>query len=127
MPCGNEVVGDDNPGEPLLLHDVLASSQEDPATKAARSMDWQEFMAGLSKLDQAIIRCVTEGKRLSSLVRKRHLNSSTVLYHKRRLADAIVNFMGSDILIQIQRRPGWKDSISCTRERLACHEERRHL
>jgi len=49
------------------------------------------------------------------------------MYHKRRLADAIANFMGNDIIIQIQRRPGWKDSINASRERLACREERRHL
>jgi len=36
-------------------------------------------------------------------------------------------FIGSNIIIQIQRRPGWKDSINASRERLACRDERQHL
>jgi hypothetical protein len=116
----------DDVGEPLVLHDVLSRDEEDPGTKAARKMDWQTFMASLTARDQAIINCLVEGKPLASLARKRQLNSSTILYHKRRLADAIQDFMGSDILIQIRRKPNWKDGLDATREKMACREERRH-
>jgi hypothetical protein len=54
------------------------------------------------------------------------LNNSTLLYHKERLALKIHDFMGSDILIQIRRKPNWKDSLDASRERLACREELRH-
>jgi DNA-binding CsgD family transcriptional regulator len=110
-----------------VLHDVLSRDEEDPGTKAARRVDWQTFMASLSARDQAIINCLVEGKPLASLARRRHLNASTIIYHRRRLADAIANFMGSDILIQIRRKPNWKNSLDASRERLACREERRHL
>ena len=117
----------DDFGEPLLLHDVLASQQECPATRAARVVDWSEFMARCSKRDLAIIHCIVEGKPLASLARRRHLNTSTILYHKRRLADALASYMGPDIIIEIQRRPGWQDSIDATRMKMACRDERRHL
>jgi hypothetical protein len=116
----------DDVGEPLALHDVLSRDEEDPATKALRNIDYQTFMATLSAKGQAIINCLAEGKPLASLARRRHLNTSTLLYHKRRLADAIQDFMGSDILIQIRRKPNWKDSLDASRERLACREERKH-
>jgi DNA-binding CsgD family transcriptional regulator len=106
---------------------VLSRDEEDPATKAARRVDWQTFMASLSAKDKAIIQFIVEGKPLASLARRRHLNSSTILYHKERLALKIQDFMGSDILIQIRRKPTWKDSLNASRERLACREERRHL
>ncbi len=67
-----------------------------------------------------------EGKPLATLARKRRLDSSTIIYHKRRLADAIYEHFGSDIIIEIQRRPGWKDSINASRERLACKHDRAH-
>jgi hypothetical protein len=121
------MTGVDDVGEPLVLHDLLSNDQEDPATKAARKMDWDSFMAGLSDRDQAIINCLVEGKALASLARKRHLNNSTLLYHKQRLATKIQDFMGSDILIQIRRKPNWKDSLDASRERLACRDQRRHL
>ena len=117
----------DDVGEPLVLHDVLSNDQEDPATKSARNLDWDSFMASLSARDQAIINCLVEGKPLASLARRRHLNSSTILYHKERLALKIQEYMGSDILIQIRRKPNWKDSLDASRGRLACREERRHL
>jgi DNA-binding CsgD family transcriptional regulator len=121
------MTGPDDVGEPLVLHDVLSRDEEDPATKAARKLDWQTFMAGLSARDRAIIGCLVEGKPLASLARRRHLNNSTLLYHKERLALKIQAYMGADILIQIRRKPNWKDSLDASRERLACREERRHL
>jgi hypothetical protein len=66
-----------------------------------------------------------QGKPLASLARRRHLNHSTLLYHKERLALKIQNYMGSDILIQIRRKPNWKDNLDASRERLARREERR--
>ena len=117
----------DDVGEPLVLHDVLSNDQEDPGTKAARRVDWETSMASLSARDRAIINCLVEGAPLASLARRRHMNTATLLYNKRRLADATANFMGSDILIQIRRKPNWKDSLDASRERLACREERRHL
>ena len=114
-------------GEIFELHDVLGSDQEDPATKAARKMDWQTFMASLSARDQAIINCLVEGKPLASLARRRHLNTSTLLYHKRRLGDAVLEHFGKDIIPQVLRKPNWKDSLDATREKMACREERRHL
>ena len=116
----------DDVGEPLVLHDVLSRDEEDPGTKAARKLDWETFMASLSARDQAIINCLVEGKPLASLARRRHLNNSTLLYHKERLALKIQEYMGPDIIIEIQRRPGWKESINCTREKMACREERKH-
>ena len=116
----------DDVGEPLVLHDVLSRDEEDPGTRAARKMDWDSFMASLSARDRAIINCLVEGKPLASLARKRHLNTSTILYHKRRLADAIQEHFGKDIIPQVLRKPNWKDSLDATREKIACREERKH-
>jgi len=118
---------DDDLGEPLLLHDVLSRDEEDPATKAARKMDWDSFMAGLSGREKAIIQFIVEGEPLAKLARKRHLDPSTIRHQKDQLAKSIAEFMGFDILSQIERRPGWKDSLNTTREKFACREERRHL
>ncbi len=116
-----------NGGEIYAFHDVLAADQEDPATQAARKLDWDAFLAGLSDDDKAIINCLVEGKPLAVLARATGINSSTFQYHKERLAKAVADFMGVDILVQVQRQPQWKDSLDATRERLACHDQRRHL
>jgi hypothetical protein len=72
-----------------------------------------------------ILEYIIEGKPLASLARKRPLNTCTILYHKCRFAGSIAGFFGADIIIEIQRRPAWKDSMNANREKLACREERR--
>jgi len=112
------MTGPDDVGEPLVLHDVLSNDQEDPATKAARKMDWDSFMAGLSARDQAIINCLVEGKPLEQL-------DSAVSQGTSGLEDPGLHG---------QRQPGANPPQAklerqprCLRERLACREERRHL
>jgi hypothetical protein len=45
---------------------------------------------------------------------------------KERLVQLIQEFMGTDILIEVLRVPGWKNSLNASRERLACRYERRN-
>ena len=111
--------------EVLQLHDVLSNDQEDPATKAARKMDWDTFQAGLSERDLAIIQCLVDGEKLSTLGRALGCCGATLSKRKHGLAQAIAEFMGGDILIEVGRKPSWKNSLIATRERLACREERR--
>jgi ATP/maltotriose-dependent transcriptional regulator MalT len=125
----DEVVAEneENGGEIYYLHDVLASNQEDPATKAARKMDWDSFLAGLSKRERSVVLLMIEGKCGAAIARALRTSAYTVKNSKHHLASKIIEFMGPDIIQQIQRRPGWKDSINATREKMAYREERRNL
>ena len=114
-------------GEIWELHDVLASDQEDPATKAARKMDWSEFASALTERERAAINCLVEGRSLRDVAKCFRVCDSTMQGDKRKLAVKIQEFFGPDILVQIRRKPNWKDNLDASRERLACREERRHL
>jgi len=120
------VASSDEGGEIFTFNDVLSRDEEDPSTRAARKMDWEDFMAGLSARDQAVIECLVQGKSSVAMSRKLKVNDSTIQTSKRRLAIKIVEFMGSEILIEIQRRPQWKQNLEATREKLACKHERCH-
>ena len=122
-----EVVAlDEITGGEILLHDVLSNDQEDPGTKAARKMDWESFMAGLSARDRIIVEFLIEGACGSEIARKLRVCDSTIQTGKRHLANAIVEFMGPEILQEIQRRPQWKQNLEATREKMACKHERNH-
>ena len=116
----------DDVGEPLALHDVLSRDEEDPGTKAARKMDWEDFMAVLSPRDQAVIECLIEGKTGSAMARKLRVSDWAIKNSKRRLRIKIAEFMGPEILIEIQRRPQWKQNLEATREKMACKHQRCH-
>jgi hypothetical protein len=117
---------DETGGEIFTFNDVLSRDEEDPATKACRRIDWEDFLAGLSAQDQAIIQFLIEGKTASAMARKLRVSDWTIQTSKRHLAEAIIAFMGSDILLQIQRRPNWRNDLVATKEKLACKHERCH-
>jgi DNA-directed RNA polymerase specialized sigma24 family protein len=120
------VAVDEITGAEVLLHEVLSDDAEDPSTKAARKMDWEDFMSGLSARDQGVVALLVEGRSTSTMARKLKVCSSTIHHRKKSLAKSILEFMGDSILIDIQRRPNWKNNLTATKERLACKYDRAH-
>ena len=116
---------DETGGEIFLLHDVLSDQEEDPGTRAARKMDWQEFLAALPERERVAVELMGEGRSLRDAARVLRVSDSTMQSSKRNVAEKILEFMGFDILVQIQRRPQWKQNLETIRERMACREERR--
>jgi DNA-directed RNA polymerase specialized sigma24 family protein len=113
-------------GEIFELHDVLGSDHEDVAQAVARKMDWEDFMAGLSERDQAVIECLIEGKSTSSMSRKLKVSDWSIKNSKKSLAVKIAEFMGADILLEVRKSPQWKQDLEATREKLACKHDRAH-
>ena len=120
------VAVDEITGGEVLLHDVLSTDQEDPGTKAARKMDWESFMAGLSARDQAVVTLLIEGKDATSIAKELRVCSSTISHRKTRIAKSIVEFMGPQILTEIAKKPKWIDNLTATKERMACKFDRAH-
>ena len=113
-------------GEIFLLHDVLADHrQEDPATKATRKMDWEEFVADLPERERLAVEFLVEGKSLRDAARVLRVSDSAMQSSKRDLRVKILEFMGANILVEIERKPQWKQNLETTRERMACRGERR--
>jgi FixJ family two-component response regulator len=112
-------------GEEFTVNDVLSLDDEDPGQKAARKMDWDAFLVGLTVRERDVVKLLLTGLSRSEIARMFGVDPSTVRYFKNRLADKILAFMGPDILIEIRKRPGWKNSLNVERERLACRVDRR--
>ena len=113
-------------GEIYLLHDVLSNDADDPSVAVARKLDWEDFCADLPAHEVAVIEFLLEGKSGSAIARKLKTTDSRIQTIKRRLAKAIVEFMGPEILIEIQRRPQWKQNLEATKEKMACRYQRSH-
>ena len=113
-------------GEEFTVNDVLSLDDEDPGQKAARKMDWDAFLVGLTVRERDVVQLLLTGLSGSEIARMFGVDPSTVRYFKNRLADKILAFMGPDILIEIRKRPRWKNSLNANRERLACRVDRRH-
>ena len=120
-------IDEENGGEIFEFHDILSNdAKEDPSMAAARNLDWQSFCAGLSKRERTMVVFVSEGKTLRDAAHVLKVSDSTMQNSKRNLGVKILEFMGLDILVQVQRLPGWKKDLEATREKMACRIERRH-
>ncbi len=113
------------PGEePMCLHDVLASTTEDPATAAIRRLDWARLVSALDTTARKILHCLSEGQDLTSLVPKLKRSRSALQGDKERLARQTTELFGSDILAEVQHLPQWHDNLVASRERSACRYAR---
>jgi len=123
----NEVVSVSECGDEIFeLQDVISQDNEDPAVKAARSLDWGAFIAGLNKIEKLVVEFLSSGKTLRQVAQKARLTDSTMQYYRKRIAQKIVEFMGIEILRDIAQLPGWRIGLDCERELMACRAERRH-
>jgi len=120
------VVDDETGGEIFMVHDVLSRDHEDPATIAARNLDWQTLLGRLNEREKAIVVYLLEGKTVSDAAWAFKVSRSTMQQCKDGLVNLIQEFMGVDILVEILRLPDWKNSLNASRERLACRYERRN-
>lgn len=113
-------------GEEFTVNDVLSFDDEDPGQKAARKIDWEFFLGSLTDREKSVVEGLLMGLNGSEIGRGLGLDPSTIRYFKDRLANKILEFMGPDILVEIRRRPSWKDNLNCNREKLACKTHRRN-
>ncbi|HEY3913337.1 MAG TPA: hypothetical protein VGN61_02525, partial [Verrucomicrobiae bacterium] len=110
--------------EIFQFHDVLSTDQEDPSMAVARKMDWDSFCAGLSKREITLINFLSQGQTFRDVAVVSGVCDSTIQTTKHKLASAILEFMGPDIITQVQKQPGWNDGIHAIREKMACRGER---
>jgi hypothetical protein len=113
-------------GEEFTVNDVFSNDSEDPGQIAARKMDWEYFLASSSDREKSVVEGLLAGLNGSEIARSFKVDPSTIQYFKKRLTMKILDFMGLDILIEIERRPGWKNNLNAEREKLACRFGRRN-
>jgi hypothetical protein len=119
------VACDESSDEPLTLGEMLESRAEDPATEAARRLDWQRLVDRLDDVAKAVLRCLANGQELTILVQGLGRSRSALQNDKNRLAKQILECLGDDILQRVNDRPGWRDGILASLEKQACRWERR--
>ena len=112
-------------GETVALGDLLAGTHEDPASAAARNIDWAEFLDGHDDRYAAMVQCAIAGRPMNDLKRKFRVSDSSLSTYRRNLATDIREMMGADVLEMVCRRPRWQANVEVEYERTRCRHERR--
>jgi hypothetical protein len=123
----NEVVAQSENGfEIFELQDVVSNDTEDPATIAARNLDWQAFAASLTKVEKLLIACLINGQTLMDAAKQARVHYSTMISYRQKLAAKLLEYMGTEILRDITQIPQWRIGLDCERELMACRADRRN-
>jgi hypothetical protein len=120
----------DDTGAAITLGDVFANDQEDPGTLAARNMDWETFFERQSHRGRMLLTVVAEGCTLRDVAHMLGVSDSLMQGEKRKVASALKDFMGADILAEVNRQPMWRNNLMAGRERRgwrdSCRERGEH-
>ena len=103
----------------------MCRDEEDPATKAARNLDWQEFMAAQDPKDQAVLECIAEGRTAKESSAALNLSITTVRMRLNRLRRALLEFFGDGVIRDSNRKPQWFHDLRTAEEQFACRADRR--
>jgi len=120
----DEPLGFDEAGDSINLADVFDNKQDDPSQLAGRNLDWETFYGKQTRRGLKLLAVVAEGSSLRRGARLLGLSDSGVQLEKRRLALALREYMGVNILAEVNRQPMWRDNIMAGRERQAVRATR---
>ena len=123
----NEIVSESEVGDEIFeLQDVISTDHEDPATQAARSLDWQTFLKTLTEAERVLVDCLVNGLGVKEAAKKARVCYWTMQHYRQKLAVKLLDFMGADILKEIAQTPAWRIGLDCQHELMACRADRRH-
>lgn len=74
-------------------------------------MDWDEFLIGLSEREKCVVEKLLVSRNMSEIARSVKLDPKTIQNCRDQLVVKILDFMGPDILREIERRPGWRENL----------------
>jgi hypothetical protein len=94
----DEVVDGDELGEEFTVNDVFSNDAEDPSQIAARKLDWDAFLTGLSEREKLVVENLLAGRNMSEIARVVKLDPTTIHNYRNKLAVKILDYKGPDIL-----------------------------
>lgn len=111
-------VGDDGDDD-ATLGDLLACRRDDPASEAARSLDWKEFMAGCTDRQQLILTAIATGDSQKSVATALNVSAPRVCQLRDGLAYDIREHFGEMILAEAMEQPVWRHDMNAKAEKAA--------
>jgi hypothetical protein len=116
---GTDAEDDDN----ATLGDVIADRRDDPATIAARKLDWDAFMYQLSEGQRMVVRETAIGTQAKDLAEALHVSRPRITQLKREVGIRLRGFMGEDILAESLREIPWRRELRSQMESAAARHE----
>ena len=106
--------------EPIRLGEFLSCSQDDPSTRAARNLDWDDFTNSHDYRYAVLLKDMAEGKDVLARSKEWRQKYYQTRILKERMEAALREHMGPEAVSDAVRRPLWVGDLHAERERSAC-------
>jgi hypothetical protein len=110
--------------ETVPVSELLSRDEEDPATKATRKLDWQNFYQTQDRNGRQLLTFIAQGCETPEISRKLKLTRLAVRERTDQLRTAVKSFFGDGVIAEVCRSPQWFNDLRAVREHLACCGER---
>lgn len=120
-------IGDDEDGadDQPTLHDVLASSVEDPDVSAARNLDWCLVEPLLDARETMVLRDTADGVPGLSQAELHGVSPARVTQLKRQVGAKVMAAWGGNPSVDAGREPAWRRHVATFEARRACRHRRK--
>ena len=115
-----EIGWDPEMNEAIRLGEFLACDQDDPSTRAARNLDWDEFIDSHDYRFGVLLQDMAEGKDVLARSKEWGQKYYQVRILKEKMEAALREHMGPEAVADSMRRPQWVGDLHAERERSAC-------
>ena len=106
--------------EAIRLGEFLACNQDDPSTRAARNLDWDDFTNSHDYRYGILLQDMAEGKDVLARSKEWRQKYYQVRILKEKMEQELREYLGSSAVDDSMRRPQWVGDLHAERERAAC-------
>jgi hypothetical protein len=110
--------------ETVPVSELMSRDEEDPCTKAARKLDWQQFYGTQDRNGRRLLTCIAQGQSAGEIAGQLKLTRLAVCERTDQLRTALKSFFGDGVLAEVCRSPQWFNDLRAVKEHLACRGER---
>ncbi len=125
LPIDEPIGFDEAAGESLTLSEMISDGREDPSQEVARTVDWECFMSTQSKNARKVVQHLAEGLKILQIARKMNLAPWQVYAERDKLAKAVREHMGVNVIEDVTRPAQWFGNLKAAREKFACRKRHR--
>ncbi len=115
---------DEDSGDELTLHDILAGSGEDVESAAARELDWDTALQTMDDRMRAVVQGTAEGIGTGELAARYSISAPRVCQVRESAGEKILGAWGGDPINDATRETAWGRHVRSYAERRACRAER---
>jgi hypothetical protein len=115
---------EDDPDQDLTLHDLIAASNEDPATEAGRNVDWDTALDTMDDRMRGVLAGTAEGVGTGEMALRYRVSPPRICQVREAAGDKIQAVWGGNPIKDATRQAAWTKHVRTYAQRRACRAER---